>query len=136
MIADAQVHSELAPQTANLLAELLPRYLDPTCFKVINGDKDIAQELLKHPYGHILFTGGTVIAKDVMKAAATHLTPITLELGGRNSVLVTENANTELAAKRIAWGKFAIAGQTCFAPNQVIVHESVYGQFIEALSKV
>jgi acyl-CoA reductase-like NAD-dependent aldehyde dehydrogenase len=71
-----------------------------------------------------------------MRAAAEHLTPVTLELGGRNSVIVTENANVELATTRIAWAKFAIAGQTCFAPNQAIVHEKVYDQFVAALTKV
>lgn len=70
-----------------------------------------------------------------MKAAAEHLTPVTLEHGGINSVIVTEKANVELAAKRIAWGKFANAGQTCFAPNHAIVHESVYDAFITALQK-
>lgn len=71
-----------------------------------------------------------------MKAAAEHLTPVTLELGGRNSAIVDENANVELAATRIAWAKFAIAGQTCFAPNHAIVHESVYDEFVGALTKV
>jgi acyl-CoA reductase-like NAD-dependent aldehyde dehydrogenase len=71
-----------------------------------------------------------------MKAAAEHLTPVTLELGGSNAVVVTENANVELAATRIAWAKFAIAGQTCFAPNHVIVHERVYDTFVAALRKV
>lgn len=71
-----------------------------------------------------------------MKAAAKHLTPVTLELGGRNSVIVTEKANLELTASRIAWAKFAIAGQTCFAPNQVLVHENVYDEFVASLDKV
>jgi acyl-CoA reductase-like NAD-dependent aldehyde dehydrogenase len=71
-----------------------------------------------------------------MRAAAQHLTPVTLELGGRNTVVVTGNANVELSATRIAWAKFAIAGQTCFAPNHAIVHESVYDSFVEALKKV
>ena len=71
-----------------------------------------------------------------MKAAAEHLTPVTLELGGRNAAIVTEMANLQLAATRIAWAKFAIAGQTCFAPNHVLVHESVYEGFVAALTKV
>lgn len=119
-----------------LLAELFVKYLEPDCFRVINGGIDVAQALLKYPYGHILYTGSTNVGKLVMKAAAEHLTPVTLELGGSNSVIVTEKANIELAAKRIAWGKFAIAGQTCFAPNHAIVHESVYDSFIIALEKV
>lgn len=71
-----------------------------------------------------------------MKAAAKHLTPVTLELGGRNTVVVTDKADLNLAASRIAWAKFAVAGQTCFAPNQVVVHESVHNEFMIALDKV
>ncbi|KAF8853370.1 putative aldehyde dehydrogenase [Acephala macrosclerotiorum] len=121
--------SEHAPNTATLLAELFPKYLDPCCFRVINGGIDVAQALLRYPYGHILYTGSTNVGKLVMKAAAEHLTPVTLELGGINSVIVTEKANVELTAKRIAWGKFAIAGQTCLAPNHAIVHESAHQDF-------
>jgi acyl-CoA reductase-like NAD-dependent aldehyde dehydrogenase len=112
---------------------LFPKYLDQSCFRIVNGDKEIAQTLLEEPFGHVLFTGGTEVGRVVMKAAAKHLTPLTLELGGRNSVVVTENADIELTAKRIAWGKFAIAGQTCFAPNQVLVKESA---FVAAMGKV
>lgn len=71
-----------------------------------------------------------------MKAAAEHLTPVTLELGGRNAAFVTENANVQIAATRIAWAKFAIAGQTCFAPNHAVVHESVYDEFVKSLTTV
>ena len=128
--------SELAPKVAGLLAYLFPRYLDPTCFTVINGDKTIAQALLQYSYGHIMYTGSTAVGREVMRAASHHLTPVTLELGGRNAVIVTDNANVELAATRISWAKFAIAGQTCFAPNHVMVHESIYDQFAKALKKV
>ncbi|KAG0649348.1 Aldehyde dehydrogenase family 3 member A1 [Hyphodiscus hymeniophilus] len=127
--------SELSPHTSTLLADLFPKYLDSTCFKVLNGDKTIAQRLLQEPYGHILYTGGTAIGRIVMRAAADHLTPVTLELGGRNAALVTENADVELAATRVAWAKFAAAGQTCFAPNHAVVHESIYDAFVEALIK-
>lgn len=102
----------------------------------MNGDKEVTQRLLQEPYGHILYTGGASVGKIVMKAAAEHLTPVTLELGGRNAAVVTEHANVELAATRIAWAKFAIAGQTCFAPNHAVVHASVYDAFVEALKKV
>ena len=119
-----------------LLSSLFPKYLDSQCFKIINGGKETVQSLLESAFGHILFTGGTEIGKEIMKAAAKHLTPVTLELGGRNSVVVTEDADLELAARRILWAKFAIAGQTCFAPNQVFVHDSVYPQFIDAVKKV
>jgi acyl-CoA reductase-like NAD-dependent aldehyde dehydrogenase len=102
----------------------------------VNGDKEVATKLLQHPFAHILFTGNGTAGKIVMKAAAEHLTPVTLELGGRNIAIVTEKANIELAATRTAWAKFAIAGQTCFAPNHVIVHTKVYDAFIEALKRV
>ena len=119
-----------------LLSELFPKYLDHTCFRVVNGGKETAQRLLEESLGHILFTGGSKIGKEVMTAAAKSLTPLTLELGGRNSVVVTENADIKLAATRIAWAKFANAGQTCFAPNQVLVQSSVYDTFVSELIKV
>ena len=122
--------------TAALLAELVPRYLDPTCYKIVNGDKDIVIRLLEEPFGHILYTGRANVGEIVMMAAAKHLTPVTLELGGRNTIIVTENANLELAALRIGRAKFAIAGQTCFAPNQLIVQERVHDDFVAALNKV
>jgi acyl-CoA reductase-like NAD-dependent aldehyde dehydrogenase len=102
----------------------------------VNGDKTVAQKLLQSPFGHILYTGSTGVGRAVMRAASQHLTPVTLELGGRNTAVVTQNANLELSATRIAWSKFAIAGQTCFAPNHAIVHESVYDEFVEWLKMV
>jgi acyl-CoA reductase-like NAD-dependent aldehyde dehydrogenase len=92
--------------------------------------------LLKHPFDHILFTGSGRVGKIVMAAAAKHLTPVTLELGGKNPVIVSEKANVKLAAKRILWGKFAAAGQTCIAPDYALVHESVAQEFVEALKNV
>lgn len=94
------------------------------------------QALLQSPFGHILYTGSTDVGREIMRVASQHLTPVTLELGGRNAVVVTEHANIELSATRIAWSKFAAAGQTCFAPNHAIVHENVYDSFVEALKKV
>jgi len=93
-------------------------------------------ELLKHPFDHILFTGSGRVGKIVMTAAAKHLTPVTLELGGKNPVIVSEKANVKLAAKRILWGKYAAAGQTCIAPDYALVHESVAQDFVEALKNV
>lgn len=114
---------------------MFPKYLDPDCYAIINGDKTAAQALLQLPFGHILYTGGAAVGREIMRAASQHLTPVTLELGGRNSVVVTEHANIQLSATRIAWSKFAAAGQTCFAPNHAIVHESVYNSFVEAVKK-
>jgi acyl-CoA reductase-like NAD-dependent aldehyde dehydrogenase len=130
------IFSEYAPHTADLLAELFPKYLDQSCFRVVLGGKEAALTLLEHAFGHIVFTGSTVVGKEVMRSAAKFLTPVTLELGGRNGALVTEKANVDLAAKRILWAKFANAGQTCFSPNVAVVHEAVYEQFITAVNKV
>ena len=96
----------------------------------------MVQALLKQPFGHVLYTGSAGVGQEIMRAAAQHLTPVTLELGGRNAVVVTADAKIELTATRIAWSKFAIAGQTCFAPNHVIVHEKVYDAFVDELKKV
>jgi aldehyde dehydrogenase (NAD+) len=95
--------SELAQHTATLLAALFPKYLDATCFTIVRGDKMVAQTLLKYRFGHILYTGSTGVGREVMSMAGQHLTPVTLKLGGRNSVVATANANIELTAMRIAW---------------------------------
>jgi acyl-CoA reductase-like NAD-dependent aldehyde dehydrogenase len=128
--------SEFAPNTADLLSELFPKYLDSSCFQCVTGGKEAAQSLLKHSFGHILFTGGQTVGKAVMQSAAATLSPLTLELGGRNAVIVSDKANVHLAAKRTLWSKAASAGQTCFAPNVAIVHEAVYDQFLESLKQV
>ncbi|KAK9427694.1 hypothetical protein V1505DRAFT_358536 [Lipomyces doorenjongii] len=122
--------SEYAPHTADLLMELFPKYLDSSCFRCVNGGKEAAIALLEHPFSHILFTGSETVGKDVMKGAAKHLTPVTLELGGRNAVIISDKANVQLAAKRTLWAKFANAGQTCFAPNVAIVLEPVFEEFL------
>lgn len=128
--------SELAPATASALALLVPRYLDTTCYAVVNGGVAVTTGLLKLRYDHILYTGGPAVAKIVMQAAAEHLTPVTLELGGKSPVIVSKNADLKLAAKRVAWGKFACAGQTCVAPDYALVEESVLESFVESLKEV
>jgi aldehyde dehydrogenase (NAD+) len=128
--------SELSPHASAKLAELIPKYLDNECVRVISGDKEVVTELLQHPFGHIIYTGGGRIGKIVMAAAAKHLTPVTLELGGKSPVIVSEKANLELAAKRIAWGKYFNAGQTCMCPDYALVHESILPAFVEAMKKV
>lgn len=128
--------SEHAPQTAQLLAKLFPLYLDTRCFRVVLGSENMVKSLLTRPWGHILFTGSSGVGKIVMREAAKFLTPVTLELGGRNAVVVSDKANVELAAKRTVWGKVTTAGQTCFAPNVAIVHEAVYEEFVQACCQV
>lgn len=128
--------SELAPATAMLITSLVPKYLDQSCYRVINGGEPVVTELLKMQYDHICYTGGATVGKIVMKAAAEFLTPVTLELGGKSPVIVSKKADIKLAAKRIAWGKFACAGQTCVAPDYALVEEEVIEEFLEAMKTI
>jgi aldehyde dehydrogenase (NAD+) len=112
--------SELAPATSATVARLVPEYLDPECIKVIEGGVPETTALLELPWDHILYTGGGKVARIVMAAAAKHLTPVTLELGGKSPCVVLPDANLDTAAKRIAWGKFTNAGQTCIAPDYIL----------------
>ena len=130
------LNSELAPHSAQLLTELLPRYLDNSCFRIVNGGVEVVTALLQHPYGHIMYTGAGAVGSIVMAAAAKYLTPVTLELGGKSPVIVTEKANVALAAKRIAWGKLFNAGQTCMCPDYALVDESIMPKFLEELKSV
>lgn len=92
---------------------------------VVNGNRTVNQQLLSKKWDYIFFTGSTALGKKVMKAAAEHLTPVTLEMGGKSPCIVDEDANLKLAAKRIVWGKFINGGQTCIAPDYLLVHERV-----------
>lgn len=127
--------SENTPATGKLLAELIPRYLDADSYRVVNGDRVQATELLTYHWAHILYTGGAKVARIVMAAAAKHLTPVTLELGGKTPTIVTEKANIEVAAKRVAWVKTWNLGQTCMSTDYVLVHESVREEFLAQLLK-
>ena len=115
--------SELSGATADLLARTLPRYLDPGAVRVITGDADVSRELTALPFDHIFFTGSTAVGRQIMAAAAANLTPVTLELGGKSPVIVADDADLEVAARRIAWAKSVNAGQACIAPDYVIVTE-------------
>lgn len=125
--------SEVSPATSQLLAQLLPQYTDANSVAVVVGDATVAEQLLKHPFDHIFYTGGGEVGKIVMRAAAEHLTPVTLELGGKSPVIVSEHCDIKTAAKRIAWGKWINAGQTCIAPDYVLVESSVRDALIAAL---
>ncbi|WP_211697569.1 aldehyde dehydrogenase family protein [Mycobacterium spongiae] len=115
--------SELSPTVSALLAERLPRYLDPECFPVVQGGVAETTVLLKQRFDHIFYTGGAPVGRLVMAAAALHLTPTTLELGGKSPVIVDDSAKLQLAAKRIVWGSFMNAGQLCVAPDYILVSE-------------
>ncbi|KFZ30208.1 aldehyde dehydrogenase [Pseudidiomarina salinarum] len=127
--------SEHAPATADVLARLIPDYLSPEAVTVITGGADVAEQLLKQKFDHILYTGGGRVGRLVMKAAAEHLTPVTLELGGKSPAVVLSDADLKVSARRIAWGKWLNAGQTCIAPDYILVDEQVRSDFIDELKK-
>ncbi len=113
--------SELSPNTSNLLKRFLAELFDESEVAVFEGDKEVAQALLELPFDHVFFTGGTEVGKRVMEAASRNLSTVTLELGGKTPAIVDESADLAHAARRIAWGKFINAGQTCVAPDYVLV---------------
>lgn len=125
--------SELAPATSSLLAKLLPQYVDPEAVIVVEGDAATTQELLALGFDHALFTGGTEIGRKIMAAAAPTLTPVTLELGGKSPVIVTADADLDVVARRIAWVKLLNSGQTCIAPDYVLVDVTVRDRLVEKL---
>ena len=108
-----------------MLAKLVPLYLDADAVRVVEGDGQTTQDLLAHGFDHALFTGGTAIGKKIMAAAAPTLTPVTLELGGKSPVIVADDADLDVAARRIAWVKLMNSGQTCIAPDYVLAHRSI-----------
>ncbi|MBR3216517.1 MAG: aldehyde dehydrogenase family protein, partial [Exiguobacterium sp.] len=108
--------SELTPNVARVLTQVLERAFTDRYVASVEGDKDTAQELLAQKWDYIFFTGSTQVGRIVNQAAAKHLTPVTLELGGKSPVIVHGDANVSIAAKRVAWGKWMNAGQTCVAP--------------------
>ena len=117
--------SELARATSAALARWIPQYLDPEAVAVVEGAVDETTALLAQRWDHVFYTGSGAVGRVVMRAAAEHLTPVTLELGGKSPVVVDRSANVAVAAKRIAWGKFLNAGQTCIAPDYVLCHDAV-----------
>lgn len=123
--------SEHTPSVSALLAELLPRYLDPDAVAVVEGAAAETQELLAQGLDHAFFTGGPEIGKAVMAGAAAHLTPVTLELGGKSPVIVTRDADLRVAGRRIAWTKLMNSGQTCVAPDYVLAEHSVRDELVK-----
>lgn len=115
--------SEYTPTVSRWISELIQETFPSEYIAVVEGGVEESQALLNERFDYIFFTGSVAVGKEVMKAAANYLTPLTLELGGKSPCIVDQDANIELAAKRIAWGKFTNAGQICIAPDYVIVHE-------------
>jgi len=127
--------SEMAPATSALLARLVPKYMDPDCVRVVEGSVPETTALLELPFDHILYTGGGNVGRIVMAAAAKNLTPVTLELGGKSPCVVLPDANLEVTATRIVWGKFTNAGQTCVAPDYILTDADTEALLLPLLEK-
>jgi aldehyde dehydrogenase (NAD+) len=124
--------SELAPATSALLARMAEELFPPQEVAVVEGDAEAAKSLLAEPFDHVFFTGSARVGRKVMEAAATHLASVTLELGGKSPAIVDETADPDTAAERIVWAKYVNAGQTCIAPDYVLVHRRHHARFVEA----
>ncbi len=125
--------SELAPQVSQVMAAMVAKIFDPAYISVVEGGVETSQALLEEKFDHIFFTGGTEIGKVVMAAAAKHLTPVTLELGGKSPCIVDADIQLDYAAKRIVWGKFLNAGQTCIAPDYLLVNRQIKPALMQAI---
>ncbi|WP_269622411.1 aldehyde dehydrogenase family protein [Prochlorococcus marinus] len=125
--------SEYAPATSGLIEKLISQTFPNNVVRVLQGDEHFSEKLLSHNFDHIFFTGGTETGRKIMAAAAKTLTPITLELGGKNPAVVLEGADINTTAKRLVWGKSLNAGQTCLAPNHLFVQREIRTQLIEKL---
>ena len=127
--------SELTPNTSRIIAKIISETFDENHVKCVEGGVEITQELLAQRWDYIFFTGSVAVGKIVAKAAAENLTPVTLELGGKNPCIIDATANLKLAAKRIVWGKFLNAGQTCIAPDYLLVSNKIKSTLIELIKK-
>lgn len=125
--------SELTPATSRLMARLLPEYVDSEAVAVVEGDGHTTQDLLAQGFDHAFFTGGTEIGRKVLAGAAPHLTPVTLELGGKNPAIVLRDADLPVTARRIAWTKVLNSGQTCIAADYVLVERAVRDELADQL---
>ncbi|TDK60935.1 aldehyde dehydrogenase [Bacillus salipaludis] len=125
--------SELTPQTSKLLATLIGQTFPEEYITVVEGAVETSKALLNENFDYIFFTGSVSVGKVIMEAAAKNLTPVTLELGGKSPCIIHKDANLKLAAKRIAWGKYLNAGQTCVAPDYLYVHRDIKEEFLNAL---
>ncbi|XP_063242291.1 aldehyde dehydrogenase, dimeric NADP-preferring-like isoform X2 [Bacillus rossius redtenbacheri] len=122
--------SELAPDSAEVMAKLVPKYLDPTCYHVVTGGVPETTELLRERFDYIFYTGSTEVGRIVHRAANQHLVPTTLELGGKSPVFLDSTADLDVAARRLLWGKCVNAGQTCVAPDYLLCSKQVQAEFV------
>ncbi|MED4593292.1 aldehyde dehydrogenase [Bacillus safensis] len=126
--------SELTPAVSQVISTIIKRVFQEDHAAVVEGGVEVSTELLKLPFDYIFFTGSVAVGKVVMEAAAKHLTPVTLELGGKSPSIVMPDADIKLAAKRITFGKFTNAGQTCIAPDYLLVHESIKEELLREMT--
>ena len=127
--------SEVSVATSGVLARLAPRYFDQSAIALVEGGVPETTELLDQHFDHIFYTGNGTVGRIVMAAAAKNLTPVTLELGGKSPVIIDASANIDVAARRVAWGKWLNSGQTCVAPDYVLVDKKVETRFVDALRR-
>ena len=127
--------SEIAANTSKVIAEMIRETFDPAYVTAVEGGVETSQALLAQKFDHIFFTGGTKIGQIVMEAAAKNLTPVTLELGGKSPCIVESDVQLEYTAKRIAWGKFINAGQTCIAPDYLLVNRQIKSDLLEKIKE-
>jgi aldehyde dehydrogenase (NAD+) len=125
--------SELTPNTSKIIAKIISEVFDKEHVEVAEGGIEVSEKLLAQRWDYIFFTGSVAVGKIVAKAAAEFLTPVTLELGGKNPCIIDKNCNIKLTAKRIVWGKFINAGQTCIAPDYILVNSKIKSKLIDAL---
>src|SRR5690625_3582741 len=127
--------SELTPHTSKLINQMVDETFDSNYFTVVEGGKDVSEQLLDQRFDYIFFTGSTAVGKIVMEKASKHLIPVTLELGGKSPAIIDKDCHIQHTAKRIVWGKLTNAGQTCVAPDYVYIHESIKDVLIKAMIK-
>jgi aldehyde dehydrogenase (NAD+) len=129
--------SEITAHTSKVIVEMITEYFDESYIAVIEGDgEQVGKELiLNYHFDHIFFTGSVQVGKKVMEMASSHLSPVTLELGGKSPCIIDKEANLDFAAKKVAWSKFINAGQTCVAPDYILVHEEVRNLFVAKLKE-
>ncbi len=125
--------SEISGNTADLVEKMIIELFSPDEITVVKGDKEITKKLLELPFDHIFFTGSTEVGKIIMKTAAENLTSVTLELGGKSPIIIDETANLKTAAEKIVWGKFLNSGQTCIAPDYILINRKIRENFISNL---
>lgn len=127
--------SPYVPHVSQVIADMMAETFPPEYITVVQGNREVNRQLFELPFDLIFYTGSPAVAHSVMEAAAKHLTPVVLELGGKSPCIIDRTADIELAAKRIAWGKTLNSGQTCIAPDYILIHPDVKEAFVEAFKR-